>query len=217
MSAEDFNKDKLASGDLTGSHLVKLVELWQRIHGLVVDGYAGENTIESLSEGDELEKFFPLACLEDGRKPQITSGFYTENASRPTHKGVDFFYPWLDSDPDVPVGDGGAVMRNGKRRWWYPSGAVARAAADGVVQQASEIGTGCRVWVDHGNGERTGYFHGSSLLVQVGQEVLAGCPLIVVGDNPKGHDAKHLHFEVSPVGRYAPMNPRTWLRGAKYL
>jgi len=217
MSAEEFNRKQIAEGKLTDSMITKLVEAWQRGQlGLTVDGYAGENTLSSLSRGSEIEKFWPLACLEDGRKPQITSGFYTENPSRSTHHGVDLFFKWLDSDPDVPTGDGGAIKKNGKRRWWYPPGTVAIAAADGVVQASDDTGTGHRVWVDHGNGERTGYFHGSKLLVAKGDVVLAGTPLIVVGDNPKGHDAKHLHFEVSPVDKYAPKNPRTWLTGASF-
>ena len=217
MSAADYNRKQIAEGNLTDLMIVKLVEAWQRGHiGLAVDGYAGENTLSSLSRGLGIEKFWPLAVLSDGRKPQITSGFYTENPSRSTHKGVDLFYKWLDTDPDVPLGDGGAIKKNGKRKWWYPPGAVAIAAASGVVTAASDTKTGHRVWVDHGNGERSGYFHGSDLLVDVGDEIAAGTPVILVGDNPKGHDAKHLHFEVSPVDRYAPMNPRKWLEGAGY-
>lgn len=228
LSAKEFNDRQIEDGELSAAHLarligfwangdgpdlVRLVELWQRGHGLKVDGYAGSRTINSL--GREIEKFWPLHRLPDGRVPLITSKFHTENQWRSTHMGVDMFYVWLDSDPDMPLGDGGAIKRNGKRRWWYPPGTVARAAADGIVQLAGDTETGFRVWVDHGNGERTGYFHGSKVLVKVGDTVFAGEPLIVVGDNPKGHDAKHLHFEVSPVARYAPTNPRDWLRGAK--
>lgn len=221
MSADEFNAQQIADGYLSWEMVTKLVEYWQRGHDLAVDGYAGANTQESLLWAIHgrvvIEKFWPLPKLEDGRVPVITSGFYTENGSRPTHKGVDMFYRWLNSDPDVPVGNGGAIKRNGKRRWWYPPGATARAAANGVVQQAGKIGTGYRCWVDHGNGERTGYFHGAELLVAEGDVVAAGHALIVVGDNPAVSDAKHLHFEVSPVDKYAPMNPRKWLEGAKYL
>lgn len=215
MSAESFNARQVASGKLTNSHITKLVEFWQRGHDLDDDGYAGSMTIDSLDKSGEIEKFWPLRRLSDGRFPVITSKFHTENEGRSTHMGVDMFYPWLDSDPDVPLGDGGAIKKHGKRKWWYPPGSVAVAAADGVVQLAGDTNTGFRVWVDHGNGERSGYFHGSEVLVEVGEPVSALEPLIVVGDNPKGHDAKHLHFEVSPVDRYAPMNPRAWLRGAK--
>ena len=217
MSASEFNAKQIADGKLTPAMITKLVEAWQRGQlSLAADGYAGPNTLATLERGLELEKFWPLACLDDGRKPQITSGFYTENQSRSSHKGVDMFFKWLDTDPDVIVGDGGAIRKNGKRRWGYPAGSVAIAAADGVVQIAGKTATGWRCWVDHGNGERTGYFHGAALLVKAGDVVEAGTPLICVGDNPRGFDAQHLHFEVSPVGRYAPMNPRKWLEGAKF-
>lgn len=219
MTAESYNRKQYRDGDLTDRHLVTLVEFWQRHHhDLAVDGYAGPNTLVTLRGSVfAIKKFWPLLCLAGGRTPVITSGFYTENPSRPTHKGVDLFYPWLDSDPDVSTGDGGAIKRNGRRRWWYPPGAVAIAAADGIVQLAGEIGTGWRCWLDHYNGERTGYFHGAKLLVEAGDKIKAGTPVIEVGHNPKGHDAKHLHFEVSPADRYAPMNPRTWLRGAQFI
>ena len=216
MSAESFNAKMMASGEFSPAHIVRLVEYWQRQHDLVVDGYAGRNTLASVIPSTALEKFYPLKCLDDGREPQITSGFHTENGSRPGHDGVDFFYRWLDSDPGVFAGLGGAIMVNGKRRWWYPEGAVACAAAAGAVQKANMTKTGFRVWIDHGNGERTGYFHGEEGLVKVGDFVDAGEPVIVVGDNPNGGYKKHLHFEVSPVDRYAPMNPRQWLSGAKH-
>jgi murein DD-endopeptidase MepM/ murein hydrolase activator NlpD len=107
-------------------------------------------------------------------------------------------------------------MRNGKRRWWYPDGYVAVAAANGVVSTAGNTKTGWRCWVDHSDGNRTGYFHGASLLVKEGDEVIAGDPVIVVGCNPNNYNAKHLHFEVSPIEIYAPKNPRVWLKDAAY-
>ena len=218
MSAEEFNKKMIASGDFTQTHIARIVEYWQRCHDLEVDGYAGKNTLASIIPSTSIEKFYPLHNLEDGRRIQITSGFHTENGSRPGHDGVDFFYRWLDSDPGVFAGHGGAIMVNGKRRWWYPDRAVAFAAASGIVRKANMTKTGFRIWIDHGNGERTGYFHGKSGLVKVGDLVTGGdSPIMIVGDNPNGGYKKHLHFEVSPVDRYAPMNPRKWLEGAKYI
>ena len=217
MGAEEFNAKMMASGDFSPAHVVRLVEFWQRQHDLAVDGYAGKTTLASVIPDTALEKFSPLACLDDGRKPIITSGFHTENGGRPGHDGVDFFYRWLDSDPGVFAGLGGAIKVNGKRRWWYPDGAVAIAAASGRVSHAAMQPKGFRVWIDHGNGERTGYCHGEEGLVDVGDLVDAGDPVIVVGDNPNGGYKKHLHFEVSPVDKYAPMNPRKWLDGAGYF
>ena len=217
MSANEYNQKQLDSGDLSISNVTKMVECWQRLNPpLAVDGFAGPNTIASLNEEPDIQKIWPLLSLPDGRVPVITSGFYTENPSRSTHHGVDMFFKWLDSDPQVAVGNCGAIMRNGKRRWWYPDGYVAVAAAAGEVSTAGDTGTGWRCWINHADGNRTGYFHGASLLVKVGDQVQAGDPVIVVGCNPNKYNAKHLHFEVSPIGRYAPKNPRVWLKDASY-
>lgn len=217
--AKDFNLHQMEDGKLTMGHVTKLVRFWQKKHGLAQDGKAGPKTLESLGHEPqfEIKKCYPLMALHDGRPPVITSAFKDENPGRSNHNGVDFFYEYLDSDPQVRVGDGGAIVKKGKRRWWYPEGACAVAAADGTVMMAGEIGTGFRCWIDHGNGERSGYFHGYELLVEVGEFVEAGQAILIVGDSPKGHDGKHLHFEVSPVHTYAPFNPRKWLEGADIL
>lgn len=218
MNAAEYNANQYSADELTDNMLVELVEFWQRKHSLAVDGYAGPNTLASIqNEVGDLEKFYPLRLLSDGRQAVLTSGFHTENPSRPTHKGADFFLPWEDGDPEVPIGDGGAVAKNGVRRWWIPEGTHAVSAASGIIQKAGPTKTGYRVWVDHKNGERTGYFHLENCLVEVGQSVQAGFALGLVSDNPTGHDGKHLHFEVSPSDRYAPKNPRLWLKGATYL
>lgn len=219
MNASEYNAGQYADGELTDEMITELVEYWQRGHqGLTVDGFAGPNTLSTLEKKcGALLKHYPLRLLEGGRGPVITSGFYTENPSRSTHKGVDFFYRWTDSDQHMPTGDGGAIEKRGKRKWWIPPGTYAVAAASGVVQVAANSKTGYRVWIDHGNGERTGYFHLQDCVVNAGDKVAAGDGLGQVGDNPNGHDATHLHFEVSPTDRYAPMNPRLWLKGAIYL
>ena len=217
MGANEYNQGKLDSGELSITDVTKMVESWQRLNPpLAVDGYAGPNTIASLNQEPEIVKIWPLLSLPDGRVPVITSGFYSENGSRPEHDGVDMFFKWLDKDPSVKIGNCGAIMRNGQRRWWYPDDYVAVAAANGVVSRASNTGSGFRCWIDHADGDRTGYFHGASLLVKEGDKVEAGDPVIVVGCNPKNYNAKHLHFEVSPVDRYAPKNPRVWLKDASY-
>lgn len=226
MSASDYNDKKMKYGYITADMITELTEFWQRGHGLVVDGYFGPTTTESVlaavngptkKDGKPIDRYWPLRTLPDGRRPHITSGFYTKNPSRPTHNGIDLFFQYYTTDPQVQVGNGGAVVRNGQRRWWYPDNWCATAAADGEVLEASLIGTGHRCWVDHGNGIRTGYFHGEKLLVKPHQIVKAGDPLIVVGDSPTGFDAKHLHFEVSPIDKYRPTDPEVWLRNAKFL
>lgn len=219
LTANNYNRDRLASGDIGPQHITEMTEFWQRHHGLAVDGYCGPRTIASIEQGMYSNRCYPLRNLHDGREAVITSGFKTDNPSRPTHNGVDFFFQWLDSDPDVLVGDGGAIMRNGVRRWWYPDGYHAVAAASGVVSAVKRISTGNRVWIDHDDDDdlRSGYFHGADLFVQKGDHVAMGDPIFVVGDNPGVYDGKHLHFEISPVDYYAPMNPRLWLEHAVRL
>lgn len=48
MTPEDYNAQQLAAGNLTWSHITRLVEYWQRNHGLDDDGKAGPQTIASL-------------------------------------------------------------------------------------------------------------------------------------------------------------------------
>ncbi len=162
-------------------------------------------------------RVYPLPVLPDGRKAQITSAFRT--SARPNHDGCDLFYRWQPSDGMVKLGDGGATRDPqlvGKPRWFIPAGLCAIAAQAGVVQLAGSSPTGYRVWVDHGDGWRTGYFHLRDVRVLVGQRVELGDELGEVGDNPADVDAEHLHFEVSPVDRYEPMDPAVWLRGATW-
>ncbi len=111
------------------------------------------------------------------------------------------------------MGDHGAAGKksDGSPKWVVPTGTLAIAAAAGVVQLAGDSATGHRVWVDHGNGYRTGYFHLLDLRVVVGARVVAGAALGLVGDNPADNDGRHLHFEVSPIDRYAPLDPEPFL------
>lgn len=160
---------------------------------------------------------YPLPLLPDMRRAYITSQFKTRNPSRPTHNGVDLFYRWRQSDGMVKMGDGGATRDRdnpGMPKWFIPEGTKAIAAADGIVQIVGEIRTGWRLWIAHADGTRSGYFHLRSVDVSPGAEVSLGHPLGEVGDNPRAIDAEHLHFEISPAGSYAPMDPEVWLKGA---
>lgn len=205
-----------------------LIACWQAQHGLVVDGCYGPKTLASVTRvllgfpGEEpkptMPKCWPLAKLPDGRKPYVTSGMGSKyggpNTSRPGHYGVDMFYRYLDTDAPMKVGDGGRT-----KTWWVPQGTPAIAAADGVVSRASMIKTGLRVAVAHADGHETLYIHLKELFVKVGDKVTMGQRLGLVGDNPAGYDARHLHFEVRKIGaeRPAVLDPEAWLKGAVYL
>lgn len=210
-----YNAEQIRTGRLTADHVTALVRFWQSHHDLTDDGMAGPATIKSLSAAARPSPFLrcPLPVLPDGRKAQITSEF--RPADRPDHDGVDWFFKFAPGDKPDHVGDKGGAGKNpdGTPRWVVPYGTVAIAAASGQVTMAGNSPTGYRIWIDHGNGLRTGYFHLLDCRVLQGQIAKAGQALGEVGDNPADNDGRHLHFELSPVDRYAPMDPVPFLIG----
>ncbi len=77
-----------------------------------------------------------------------------------------------------------------------PLGANFVAANDGVVVKAGpNVAYGNMVIIDHGGGISTLYAHGSEILVEVGQTVKRGDPILKVGST--GYSTgPHAHFEV---------------------
>ena len=90
-----------------------------------------------------------------------------------------------------------------------PIGADFIAANDGVVVKAEYNGAyGNMVMINHGGGVSTLYAHGSEILVQVGQEVKRGDPILKVGST--GYSTgPHAHFEVRINGQY--QNPMPYI------
>ena len=90
-----------------------------------------------------------------------------------------------------------------------PIGANFIAANDGVVVKAEYNGAyGNMVMINHGGGVSTLYAHGSEILVQVGQEVKRGDPVLKVGS--AGYSTgPHAHFEVRINGQY--QNPMPYI------
>ena len=90
-----------------------------------------------------------------------------------------------------------------------PMGADFVAMGKGVVTKASMTPAyGNMVIIDHGGGVQTLYAHGSEILVQVGQEVEAGTPVLKVGST--GYSTgPHAHFEIRINGQ--PVNPMDYL------
>lgn len=86
-----------------------------------------------------------------------------------------------------------------------PMGATFIAANDGVVVKSGYNGAyGNMVIIDHGGGVSTLYAHGSEILVEVGQAVTRGTPVLKVGST--GYSTgPHAHFEVRVNGEY--LNP----------
>lgn len=90
-----------------------------------------------------------------------------------------------------------------------PMGANFVAAAKGVVVKAEMTPAyGNMVIIDHGGGVQTLYAHGSEIVVQVGQEVEAGTPVLKVGST--GYSTgPHAHFEIRINGQ--TVNPMEYL------
>ncbi|WP_419164084.1 M23 family metallopeptidase [Candidatus Palauibacter sp.] len=90
-------------------------------------------------------------------------------------------------------------------RW----GDTVTAAADGVVALVDEfLLAGNIVYLNHGGGLLSGYFHLSQQLVETGQHVPAGTPIGLVGATGRV-TGPHLHWVV----RYGTTSvaPRSWL------
>lgn len=83
-----------------------------------------------------------------------------------------------------------------------PMGATFIAANDGIVTYAgTNRAYGNMVIVDHGGGITTLYAHGSEILVQAGQTVTQGTPVLKVGATGYA-TGPHAHFEVRINGEY---------------
>ncbi len=90
-----------------------------------------------------------------------------------------------------------------------PFGATFVVANDGIVVKAGfNTAYGNMVIVDHGGGISTLYAHGSEILVEVGQTITQGTPVLKVGST--GYSTgPHAHFEIRVEGEY--VNPLDYL------
>lgn len=87
-----------------------------------------------------------------------------------------------------------------------PTGVPVIAVNDGIVTLATySTSYGNYIMVDHGGGVATLYAHGSKVLVEEGQEVKKGNPIMLVGSTGWS-TGPHLHFEVRIDGQtYDPL------------
>lgn len=90
-----------------------------------------------------------------------------------------------------------------------PAGSPIKAATAGkVIFSGQAGGYGNLVEIDHGDSVVTRYAHNAVNLVAVGDEVLAGQSIALVGRTGRATDA-HLHFEVRRQGQ--PVDPKALL------
>lgn len=93
-----------------------------------------------------------------------------------------------------------------------PSGTPISAAASGTVTYAGWMnGYGQLVIIDHGGGLSTRYGHLSRIEANVGQNILRGQQLGLVGSTGRS-TGPHLHYEVRINDH--PVNPRQYLPGS---
>lgn len=90
-----------------------------------------------------------------------------------------------------------------------PMGTPIEAPASGTVVQAGwEAGYGNTVTIDHGYGIMTRFAHASRILARVGDKVVRGDRIALVG-NTGLSTGPHLHYEVHVNGR--PVDPRRYI------
>ncbi|TFB69107.1 M23 family metallopeptidase [Cryobacterium glaciale] len=107
--------------------------------------------------------------------------------------------------PNKPV-DGVGEYHNGTDIA-APCGRPVFAATGGKIVDAGYQGSyGNWVLIDHGNGVETGYAHNSKLLVDVGQLVVAGEIIAVVGTTGASSGC-HVHFETRIDGTRIDAEP----------
>lgn len=221
--ADRYNAKREDKGYLSQREKTLLVHYFQVAEGLSADGMYGPKTEKALQKlyaeeaRTKLDLCQPMRRLSDGRKPVITSRHGSVNPDRPRHNGDDWFYQFKKGD--VIASNSHVYWWRGKPRWWIPFGATADACADGEILYVDLIKTGWQVWVGHEEaGIMFGYRHGEKPLVEKGQLVKKGDPVIVVGESPVDRRGKrHLHHMVSPIERYAPFDPQKLLEGAPFL
>ncbi|MCZ7575237.1 MAG: M23 family metallopeptidase [Ardenticatenaceae bacterium] len=112
---------------------------------------------------------------------------------------------------------GRTVFNNGRGTVYHegvdygaPAGTAIRAAAPGTALLAESLTVrGNTVFLDHGAGVLSGYFHMSQIDVKPGDTVQAGDIIGKVGATGLA-SGPHLHWEVRVNGRW--VNPRPWLQ-----
>ena len=90
------------------------------------------------------------------------------------------------------------------------TGTIIHAAADGIVSMSEHSAAyGNIVKVEHGSGLETRYAHASKLLVKVGERVIKGQAVALVGSTGRS-TGPHLHYEIRFNGN--SLDPRQYLQ-----
>jgi len=178
----DFDKQPAQGGPASSESLqsVSVPDFLQQLEGLSrqLDSRGEQlSVLETMMMSNKLQK----EVIPKGRP--ITKGWMSSyygmrtdpfSGKREHHKGVDFA---------------------GKE------GSSVNVVASGVVTWASErYGYGNMVEVNHGNGYTTRYGHNKKILVKIGDKVVKGDKLALMGSTGRS-TGPHVHFEVLKNGR----------------
>ena len=92
-------------------------------------------------------------------------------------------------------------------------GSEVLATAEGVVTWAGKrYGYGRLVEINHGNGYSTRYGHCQKILVQVGEKVMPGQKIALMGSSGRS-TGPHVHYEVLKNGRQ--IDPTRYIRASR--
>lgn len=172
------------------------------------DSYYNDGEIElynepkitaSSSSTSDGKMTFPIAGVNLSQNGVITSKFWSENPSRPTHLGIDL------STNLNPRCAGRDIV----------------SAYDGkIVRVGYDDSYGYHVFIEHYNGYSTCYAHmqRNSVVVKKGQEIKAGQKIGKCGSTGNSTGA-HLHFEIYKGAwkgdKHSKLNPRPFLEGTQ--
>ncbi len=189
--------------------IIKLLDTRERLLALLDDREAAEQEI-----------LLSLRQIWDAQGIAITASKIADDGVMP-----EFFWP---VEPTLGVSarfhDTGYRKRFGMEHNAIDipvlQGSVVFAAADGVVEKVSDNGLGySSLVIRHSGGYATLYGHVSGFLVEEGDQVRAGDPVVLSGGTPGTEGAgrmttgAHLHFEVIHSGSH--LDPLTVLPEAR--
>lgn len=145
---------------------------------------------------------WPVPRFADGRAPRISDGWGSKrDGGKRRHRGVDVMYRRKDRRELVEQFPPGTP--NGSPMHFMPDATPVLAARAGEVRWVKLTRRGFEVVIRH-EGWATYYQHLERPLVRVGQGVVTGEAIGIVGGSPiDGGKLKHLHFELRRGGTSA--------------
>lgn len=173
--------------------------LWRiaKVYGLSLDDLARTNGIEDASDLEEGRILFVPGAVRVLEVPPYPQALPRAETVPPSATATRFEWPVAGGRILSYFGANRGGHRHNGLDIGGRSGQPVSAASDGrVVYTGSTMrGYGKTVIVDHGDGFRTLYAHGSALLVQEGEWVRRGQNIARIGRSGNA-TTEHCHFEI---------------------